>query len=74
MIDYSSLAFRVEPMTLQDIPPVMEIEEVAFSAPWSARAYDYELRYNEMAYYLVARRQGRDEDIVASVRPSWWRR
>ena len=75
MIDYSSLVFRVEPMTLQDIPPVMEIEEVAFSAPWSARAYDYELRYNEMAYYLVARAQDRTVPWNGPTsQPSWWRR
>jgi [ribosomal protein S18]-alanine N-acetyltransferase len=59
MIDYSTLAFRVEPMTLQDIPAVMQIEEVAFSLPWSVRAYDYELRYNEMAHYYVVRSQDR---------------
>lgn len=55
MIDYSKLAFHVEPMTPQDVDAVMEIEMVAFSAPWSARAYDYELRYNENAHYYVVR-------------------
>jgi len=74
MIDYASLPFRVEPMTLQDIPPVMEIEEVAFSLPWSARAYDYELRYNEMTYYFVVRQQGRDVQLNVPARQSWWRR
>ena len=86
MIDYSSLLFRVEPMTLQDIPPVMEIEEVAFSLPWSARAYDYELRYNEMAYYLVVRQQSKDVQPlhrppsggqvlnVPTEHHAWWRR
>ncbi|MCI0478878.1 MAG: ribosomal protein S18-alanine N-acetyltransferase [Anaerolineales bacterium] len=79
MIDYTSLLFRVDPMTLQDIPAVMEIEEASFSAPWSARAYDYELRYNEMAYYFVARPQGRgvQSNILAPnvpARQSWWRR
>jgi len=80
MIDYASLPFRVDPMTLQDIPPIMEIEEVSFSAPWSARAYDYELRYNEMAHYWVARWPGRDlsgRDVQLNVPPgqrSWWQR
>ncbi len=55
MIDYAPLAYRVESMRSEDISAVMEIEQVAFSAPWSARAYDYELHYNEMAYYFVAR-------------------
>ncbi len=57
MIDYAPLAFRVEAMRPEDIPVVMEIEQVSFSAPWSARAYDYELHYNEMAYYFVVRPQ-----------------
>ncbi len=57
MIDYAPLAYRVDPMRPDDISQVMEIEHVAFSAPWSARAYDYELHYNEMAHYYVARRQ-----------------
>jgi ribosomal-protein-alanine N-acetyltransferase len=72
MIDYSTLLFRVEPMTVQDIPAVMEIEQQSFSAPWSASAYDYELRYNKMAYYFVARlqRQTRPE----SPRQVWWQR
>ncbi len=72
MIDYSNLIFRVEPMTVQDIPAVMEIEYKSFSAPWSPSAYDYELRYNEMAHYFVARPQERG---VASLPASGlWRR
>ncbi len=57
MIDYAPLAFRVEAMRPEDISTVMEIEQVSFSAPWSARAYDYELHYNEMAHYFVVRPQ-----------------
>ena len=44
-------------MTSLDIPAVMEIERVAFSAPWSARAYEYEIHHNEMANYFVVRAQ-----------------
>lgn len=83
MIDYAPLAFRVEPMRSDDIGQIMEIEHVAFSAPWSARAYDYELHYNEMAHYYVARPQGTvalapermpRENISRSGRPSLLRR
>ncbi len=49
-------------MTPQDVPAVMEIEFEAFSAPWSARAYDYELHYNEMAHYYVVRPE---QEVVA---------
>jgi ribosomal-protein-alanine N-acetyltransferase len=55
MIDYSTLPVEIEPMQVQDIPVVLHIERQSFSAPWSERAYEYELRYNEMAHYFVAR-------------------
>lgn len=44
-------------MRSEDIDKVMEIEKESFSAPWSARAYEYELHYNDMARYYVARPQ-----------------
>jgi ribosomal-protein-alanine N-acetyltransferase len=55
MIDYTDLPVRIEPMAVEDITPVLEIERASFSAPWSARAYEYELRYNELAHYFIAR-------------------
>jgi [ribosomal protein S18]-alanine N-acetyltransferase len=55
MIDYSDLPVQIESMRVEDIGPVLEIERLSFSAPWSARAYEYELRYNELAHYFVAR-------------------
>lgn len=73
MIDYSTLLFRVEPMTVQDIPAVMEIEYKSFSAPWSPSAYDYELRYNAMAHYFVARLQTPGVSI-APLPSSLWQR
>ncbi len=58
MIDYKELPVAVEPMRLEDIGRVLEIERQSFTAPWSARAYEYELRYNELAHYYVARARG----------------
>src|SRR5215510_1016308 len=49
------LPVTVEPMTVTDLPDVINIERISFPSPWSARAYEYELRYNEMAHYFVAR-------------------
>jgi ribosomal-protein-alanine N-acetyltransferase len=69
--------YRVEPMTSSDLDSVMEIEREAFSAPWSTRAYEYELHYNEMAHYYVARPQdGKGEPIAAPMPTpsSWWHR
>jgi ribosomal-protein-alanine N-acetyltransferase len=77
MIDYSPLIYRVEPMTSQDLDAVMQIEYEAFSAPWSARAYDYELHYNEMAHYYVVRPHDGDAQSAAlplAASSPWWRR
>ncbi len=49
------LPYVVEPMTLADVERVMEIEQVAFSAPWSARAYRYEILENDNSTMLVVR-------------------
>jgi ribosomal-protein-alanine N-acetyltransferase len=49
------LPFSVEPMTLADIPAVVAIEHVSYSMTWPARAYDYELQYNDLAHYFVLR-------------------
>ncbi len=55
MQELEQLPVRIEPMTVNDLGQVLEIERVAFPSPWSARAYEYELRYNGMAHYFVAR-------------------
>jgi ribosomal-protein-alanine N-acetyltransferase len=57
MIDYLGLLYRVERMQLSDIEQVVEIDRASFSNPWTARAYDYDLRYNAQAHYIVARPQ-----------------
>ena len=49
------LPFAVEPMILADLEQVMQIERVAFSAPWSSRAYRYEITENEYSTMLVVR-------------------
>ena len=48
-------SYVVEPMTLEDIEQVMAIEQVAFTAPWSARAYRYEITENDHSTMLVIR-------------------
>jgi len=56
-MDYPALPFIVEPMRVEDIEEVMEIEHEAFSAPWTASAYRHELQKNEMAHYFVLRQR-----------------
>lgn len=54
-MDYAGLAYVVEPMQLEDIPEVQEIEQVAFPTPWPAHAYRHEVSGNRLAHYFVAR-------------------
>jgi ribosomal-protein-alanine N-acetyltransferase len=54
-MDCTQLPYIVEPMRLRDIKEVMEIERVSFPSPWSARAYRYELRENDLSHYFVVR-------------------
>ena len=60
--------YVVEPMTLEDIDQVIEIEKVAFSAPWSARAYRYEITQNDHSRMLVIRPALRPTSLLAHVR------
>lgn len=50
-----TLTYVVEPMTLDDLDQVMEIEQLAFSSPWSARAYRFEINENAQSTMLVVR-------------------
>ena len=45
----------VEPMRLDDVLAVHEIERLSFSTPWPAYAFEQELRGNRLARYVVAR-------------------
>ena len=45
----------VEPMRLDDVAAVHEIERLSFSTPWPAYAFEQELRGNRLARYVVAR-------------------
>lgn len=47
--------YLVEPMTLGDVDQVMAIEQIAFSAPWSARAFRYEISQNKQSTMYVVR-------------------
>ncbi len=61
------LLFVVEPMSLSDVEEVMAIERVAFSAPWSARAYRYEITENRHSTMVVVRPAPRSEGWLGSL-------
>lgn len=45
----------VEPMSVDDVSAVHEIERLSFATPWPSYAFEQELRGNRLARYLVAR-------------------
>ena len=45
----------VEPMRLEDVAAVHDIERRSFRTPWPAYAFEQELKGNRLAHYLVAR-------------------
>ena len=45
----------IDPMRLDDVPAVHEIERLSFRTPWPAYAFEQELRGNRLARYVVAR-------------------
>lgn len=45
----------IEPMRLEDVSAVHEIERLSFRTPWPAYAFEQELRGNRLARYVVAR-------------------
>ena len=45
----------IDPMRLDDVPAVHEIEQISFATPWPAHAFEQELRGNRLASYVVAR-------------------
>jgi ribosomal-protein-alanine N-acetyltransferase len=49
---------EIEPMTLQHLDRVLEIEALSYSTPWSKRAFVSEVADNSYAHYYVARKDG----------------
>ncbi|MFT9495674.1 ribosomal protein S18-alanine N-acetyltransferase [Anaerosolibacter sp.] len=50
---------RARSMTVEDIPQVLEIENLCFTVPWSPEAFEMEISKNKFAQYVVAEVDGR---------------
>jgi [ribosomal protein S18]-alanine N-acetyltransferase len=77
MIDFSRLEYSIDPMRSSDLDQVMRIETLSYSAPWSKSAFDYELHYNQIAHYFVARRHpqiGSSEEAARRPARHFWAR
>src|SRR2546422_10773697 len=48
-------AFSIMSMSVEDIPGVVEIENLSFPTPWSESSFRYELQENPYASLFVAR-------------------
>jgi ribosomal-protein-alanine N-acetyltransferase len=53
-------------MTLADVPAVAALEQVAFTLPWSAHAFEYEVRNNPMAHFFVLRPREFNASVVGA--------
>jgi ribosomal-protein-alanine N-acetyltransferase len=59
-MDDHEIPYIVERMTLADVPEVGALERMVFTLPWSNHAFEYELQYNPMAYFVVVRHRETD--------------
>lgn len=48
----------IRPMTLEDIPTIVAIEEVSFPSPWTAESFTSELKDNYLARYFCLELEG----------------
>ena len=55
MVARPPVALRVEPMVLDDLATVHDIERSSFAVPWPDEAYRNEILTNRLASYVVAR-------------------
>jgi len=62
-MDKHEIPYIVERMALADVPQVGALERMVFTLPWSNHAFEYELQYNPMAYFVVVRRRVSDAEV-----------
>lgn len=54
-----TLPITIEPMTEDDLTEVNAIEVVSFNPPWPLQSFKTDLKYNRLAFYRVARDNGK---------------
>ncbi len=62
------MAVSIRPMTLEDLPAVVQIDRMSFSLPWPEPTYRYEITSNRSARCLVAET---DDGRIAAMIVSW---
>ena len=51
----------IEPVTIESLPDILQIEEACFSAPWTRKMLETELSGNPFAHFLLAKQVPPDE-------------
>src|SRR5437868_8790980 len=51
----------IEPVTIESLPDILQIEEDCFSAPWARKMLETELSGNPFAHFLLAKQVPPDE-------------
>lgn len=62
----------IRPMTLDDLPQVLEIDRLSFPIPWQERSYRYELSENPSSTLLVATYEESGQTRLAGYIGFWW--
>jgi ribosomal-protein-alanine N-acetyltransferase len=66
-----ALQVAVRPMTLDDLPAVMEIDQLSFALPWPERSFRFELTGNDASYLMVAESSAGGEELIAGYLGYW---
>ncbi len=66
-----ALQVAVRPMTLDDLPAVMEIDRLSFSLPWAERSFRFELTGNDASHLLVVEMPVGGEARIAGFLGYW---
>ncbi len=61
---------QIVPMALEDIPRVLEIDQLSFPLPWSPTSYRYELTQNPNSHFWVAVAADAARPASAAPRPA----
>ena len=51
--------YKIRRMSIQDAPEAARLEASSFSMPWTLADFEYEMRSNPVARYVVAEQGGR---------------
>ncbi len=71
-LESQAIPYALRNMTTSDVPEVAALEQVCFSLPWSARAFDHEVRNNPMAHFLALRMRSPRTQSEQARNTRWW--